>query len=59
MTRPNKDNGPKILWGWLWTAAAIAFILWLLSSCASVPCESCIGPYDLTLSSHREALLRP
>ena len=45
---------------------AVAIVLGLtLSGCTSVPpgtyvgtgtCASCVGPYDLTLTSHREAL---
>lgn len=47
---------------------AVAMVLGIvLGGCTSVPpgtyvgsgtCASCIGPYDVTLSSHREALAR-
>ena len=38
-------------------------VLILLSGCTTpgqpllAPCQACVGPYDLGLSSHREALL--
>ena len=43
----------------LW--CVVAFILWLvLSGCSITPsrdaCATCIGPYDVALRSHREAL---
>lgn len=41
---------------------AVAMVLGLIpSGCTSTPaappCTSCVGPYDLTLSSHRDAVL--
>lgn len=36
---------------------AVAFLVVFLTSCQTVdPCNTCIGPYDITLTSHREAL---
>lgn len=64
--RYNK-NTVKIILGWLAVAAAFVFIASMLGGCTSVPpgtyvgsgtCGQCIGPYDVTLSSHREALTR-
>ena len=52
-------NTVRIVVGYLAVAAALAFVSWMLTGCAptGMPCTSCIGPYDITLSSHREALL--
>jgi hypothetical protein len=49
--------------GYIAIALSIFLILAvvLLTGCASTPavapCTSCVGPYDLTLSSHRDAVL--
>lgn len=51
------------LLAWAALMAAIAFVSLSVVSCASdgpligpCPPDRCVGPYDLTLSSHREAL---
>lgn len=39
---------------------ALGIVAGMLFGCATytgMPCSACVGPYDLTLSSHREALL--
>ena len=41
-----------------WIAVAVVAVV-VFSGCSTGPrraCDSCIGPYDVTLRSHREAL---
>lgn len=60
--RKNK-LGLAIIGGYVAIAFSILVIVAavLLTGCASTPaappCTSCVGPYDLTLSSHRDAVL--
>lgn len=54
--------GLRILAGYLAIVASAFMIAWVLSGCTTTnytgtgTCANCIGPYDVTLSSHRRAL---
>jgi hypothetical protein len=52
----------RYLWSWAVTAVLLAAIASFFTSCTTVEqtgtCDTCIGPYDMMLSSHREALER-
>lgn len=67
MSDDKRDTIPGAPWKWLYREGtwfgklcffgSILFVLFLLFGCQTVdPCTTCIGPYDVTLNSHREAL---
>lgn len=48
---------PRLVRG-LGVLCLLLIILIVLQGCVGAPCNQCIGPYDIGLSSHREVLLR-